>query len=105
MTGAQVEYVGFKANVAEREYTLRLKRQDVSLQFTLVIPSAAFLSGRARFQDAPEICFQKLHREILACSDGLPEARLAVTDADLEAYRASHLPNTPRRRPKPPILT
>ena len=55
MTAAQVEYVGFKANVADREYTLRLKRQDVSLQFTIVIPSAAFLSGRARFQDAPEI--------------------------------------------------
>lgn len=104
MTGAHVEYVGFRASGAMREYTLRVRQAaDDSLQFTLVIPNEAFLSHRVRYQDAPEICFLKLQREILACSEGLPDARLTVTDGELEDYRAAHAPKPPHRRPKPTL--
>lgn len=104
MTGAHVEYVGFSANTATREYTLRARQAaEDSLTFTLVIPNEAFLSHRVRYQDGPEICFLKLQREILACSGGLPQARLTVTDADLEEYRTAHAPRPPQRRPKVPI--
>jgi hypothetical protein len=60
---------------------------------------AAFTARRVRYQDAPEICFLKLHRELLACTDGVPQARLTVTDAELDDYRVAHAP--PQRGPKP----
>lgn len=104
MTGAQVEYVGFKTDGTVREYTLRLRRTgDDSLGFIIVIPNEAFLAHRVRYQDAPEICFLKLQRELLACTEGLPQARLTVTDADLLDYRTAHTPKAPRRRPRPPV--
>ena len=105
MTGTHVEYVGFKAKGPTREYTLLLRRpDDASLTFTLIIPNEAFLSRRVRYQDGPEICFLKLQRDLLACSEGLPAARLTVTDADLESYRTAHAPKPTHRRPKPPVV-
>jgi hypothetical protein len=99
----QVEYVGFKTDGTMREYTLLLRRTgDDSVGFVIVIPNEAFLAHRVRYQDAPEICFLKLHREILACAEGLPSARLIVSDADLLEYRAAHTPKPARRRPRPP---
>ena len=106
MAGTHVEYVGFRANGPTREYTLFLRRvDDDSLTFTLLIPNEAFLSHRVRYQDAPEICFLKLQRDLLACSEGLPGARLTVTDAELEDYRLAHAPKPPQRRPRPPIVS
>ena len=94
MAAAQVEYVGFAARGAAREYVLRVRSvaSDKPLEFILVIPHEAFTSGRARYQDAPEICFLKLQRELLACAEGLPEPRLVVTDAELADYRRAHSP-------------
>jgi len=103
---AQVEYVGFAAKGAAREYTLRLRRTAADpLDFTLVIPNEAFLSHRVRYQDAPDVCFLKLQRELLACADGLPARRLGVTDAELQEYRENHAPKPPQRRPKAPPRT
>jgi hypothetical protein len=101
MPPAQVEYVGFSTRGAAREYTLRARRvagEDL-LQFTVVIPSEAFTAGRVRYQDAPEICFAKLQRELLACTEGLPAGRLIVTDADLADYRTAH--TAPQRGHRP----
>lgn len=70
--------------------------------FTLAIPNEAFISGRVRYQDAPDICFLKLQRELLACSSGLPALHMRVSDAELEAYRVAHAPRAPRTRPRPP---
>src|SRR5262249_32306392 len=98
-----VEYVGFTTRGAAREYTLRVRQAagEDPLQFTLVIPTAAFTSHRVRYQDGPEICFLKLQRELVACADGVPGARLTVTDAELEEYRTAHAP--PQRGPKPTV--
>jgi hypothetical protein len=99
---AQVEYVGFRAQERSREYTLLVKRVgDDPRTFTLAIPTEAFLAHRLRYQDAPEICFIKLQRELAACPDGLPQAYLSVTDSDLLEYRQAHSPKAPQRRPRP----
>lgn len=98
----QVEYIGFTPRPAAREYLLRARRGTGDFrEFSLLIPNEAFLAGRVRYQDAPEICFLKLHRELLASQDGGPPAGLTVTDDDLAQYRATHAPKTPQRRPKP----
>lgn len=106
MTGAHVEYVGFAARGAAREYTLRVRQAAGDCHdFTLAIPNEAFLSRRVRYQDAPEICFLKLQRELAALAGGLPERHLSITDADLDEYRVAHTPKPPQRRPKPPLAT
>lgn len=101
MTGAHVEYVGFIPKGTAREYTLRVREAAGDPHdFTLVIPNEAFLSHRVRYQDAPEVCFLKLQRELAACPGSLPAPHLAVSDADLEEYRVAHAPKPPQRRPK-----
>jgi len=105
MLGAQVEYVGFTVRATAREYTLRARQAPGEFRdFTLAIAHEAFLAGRVRYQDAAEICFLKLRRELTSCGEGLPAARLKVSDAELEDYRLAHAPRTPiRRKPRPPI--
>jgi hypothetical protein len=106
MGDAHVEYLGFKTEGTGRQYTLRVRQPSGEFQdFTLAIALDAFIGHRARYQDAPEICFLKLRRELAACSDGMPASFLKVSDADLEEYRSAHAPKPPQRRPKPPITT
>ncbi|MGH9322742.1 MAG: hypothetical protein ACRD3V_23010 [Vicinamibacteria bacterium] len=103
---AHVEYLGFKSVDGTREYALRVRvpgNQD--RDFTLVIANEAFLANRVRYQDAPEICFLKLQRELLACPEGThPARKLKVTDAELEEYRVAHSPKQrmPRLKPRGP---
>jgi hypothetical protein len=67
--------------------------------FTVAIPNEAFLSGRVRYQDAPDICFLKLQREIAAREDeSLPDQALSMTDQELEEYKIAHTPKSPGRR-------
>jgi len=100
---AQVEYIGFTTGSDGREYSLRVRRSAEDIDdFTLVIPNAAFVDDRARYQDGPEICFLKLQRA-LAAGDGLPARRLTVTDAELEDYRAAHTKPQRRFKPSPPV--
>jgi hypothetical protein len=99
MTTTQVEYVDFTATKAMREYRLRVRRGTDVRDFTVAIPNEAFLSGRVRYQDAPDICFLKIQRELAAGEDGkLPARALRMTDQELEEYRVSHTPKDPRRR-------
>jgi hypothetical protein len=91
---AHVEYLGFKAHKATREYALRVRTAGSDdRDFTLVIENEAFIANRVRYQDAPEICFLKLRRELEACAEGdVPARKMKVTDADLEEYRVAHSP-------------
>lgn len=103
MTGAHVEYVGFTSKGPKREYTLRVRSTGGDPHdFTLAISNEAFLARRVRYQDAPEICFLKLQRELAAAASDLPASYLSVSDAELEEYRVAHGPKTPQRRPKAP---
>jgi hypothetical protein len=99
MTTTQVEYVDFRATEAVREYRLRVRQGADVHHVTVAIPNEAFLSGRVRYQDAPDICFLKIQQELAAGEEGaLPAPALEMTDQELEEYRVSHAPKTPRRR-------
>ena len=98
---AQIEYVGFTSRLEMREYTVRVRMAGDFRDIRLAIPNEAFLSGRVRYQDAPEICFLIVQREVLACEGGLPGTELCVTDVDLAEYRTAHTPKKPQRRPRP----
>lgn len=104
MDGTRVEYIGFTVNEAKREYKLRVKRLGGEYEaFTLAISNKAFLAHRVRYQDAPDICFLKLQRELVACGDAPLEAHYEVTDAELEDYRVAHTPKPNKNRPKVPF--
>lgn len=96
-----VEYVGFTTADDTRQYLLRTQEGGVIHDFVRAIPLDAFVARRARYQDAPEICFLKLQTELAACAGTLPDAYLSITDSDLEAYRTAHSPKPPRTRAKP----
>ncbi len=100
MIRPHVEYLGFSSDAVARSYTLRVSLGTGDTHdFVLVIQNEAFLSKRVRYQDAPEICFLRLQRELAACGDGLPVSPQDVTEDDLAEYRQSHAPKPPGPRP------
>jgi hypothetical protein len=88
-----VQYVGFQVRPLVREYTFAVREVATDpLHYTLSIPNEAFVSRRARYQDAPEICSQKLHRELDTYANHPPTTNFSVTDAELATYQDSHRP-------------
>jgi hypothetical protein len=99
MITTSVEFQDFTVGETTREYRLRVRRGTEFHSFTVTIPNEAFVSGRVRYQDAPEICYLKIQREMAACGeDGLPAPALVMTDQELEEYRVAHAPKNPGRR-------
>ena len=88
-----VQYVGFEAKALVREYSF-LVRQGSSgtREFTLAIVNEAFSSHRVRYQDAPEICSLKLHRELATFSNHPPQTHYRISEVDLDEYRNAHAP-------------
>jgi hypothetical protein len=94
-----VEYVGFRNTDLRREFHLRTHAGPVSRDFVVGIRHESFTAGRARLQDGPEICYEKLRRELEASGDQPETNDFTVSDEELAAFRASHAP-PPRGRPK-----
>lgn len=86
-----VQYVGFHAKGLVREYTFSVREAtDEPREYTLTIANEAFDSHRARYQDAPDICSLKLHRELATYANHPPKTHYRITDAELEEYRGTH---------------
>jgi hypothetical protein len=86
-----VQYVGFKAKAFVREYSFIVRRALAETsEFTLTILNEAFGSRRVRFQDAPEICALRLHRELAVFGNHPPQAHYRISETDLDEYRSSH---------------
>jgi hypothetical protein len=65
---------------------------------TVTIPKAAFEMRKARFQDAPDLCFARLQRELVSNAD-LPDGlELMITPAELDEYREAQLRRSPDRK-------
>lgn len=92
-----LQYVGFENRGAVREYTFTLRGLGgASTEYFVTIANAAFVAHRVRYQDGPEICSLRLHREFASRADHPPSTRFSVTDMELAEYRDAHLP-----KPKP----
>lgn len=99
-----VQYVGFEAKPLVREYTFSVREAaDEPRECTLTIANEAFASHRVRYQDAPDVCSLKLHRELAACANHLPKTHFRLTDEELDDYRDAHAPKSARNpyTPKP----
>ncbi len=97
-----VQYVGFQAKALVREYSFVVRRAlSEPTEFTLTIANEAFGSHRVRFQDAPEICSLRLHRELAVFGTNPPHAHYRISESDLDDYRTAHAPS-PRGYPYKP---
>jgi len=91
-TGIIVQYVGFQAKPLARAYTFNVREAGEDREFTLDIANEAFVSHRARYQDAPSICSERLQAELAAHSNHPPDTQYVITGAELDQYRTSRAP-------------
>jgi hypothetical protein len=80
-------YLGFRTTTDGREYTCRVTDGLGPRTFVLLIPHQAFSSREVRFQDAPDLCFARLQRELVADPDLVPSSLLVLTAQELLEYR------------------
>jgi hypothetical protein len=86
-----VQYAGFTSKSLVREYCFLVR--DVSSEpreFTFTILNEAFRSHRVRYQDAPDICSIKLHRELAERLNHPLQTHYRISDIELNNYRDSH---------------
>ncbi|HMD09266.1 MAG TPA: hypothetical protein VKH63_17165 [Candidatus Acidoferrum sp.] len=88
-----VQYVGFEAKALVREYSFIVRRGlDETSEFTLTIGNEAFGSKGVKFQDAPDICSLRLHRELAVFGNRPPKAHYRISETELDEYHAAHTP-------------
>ena len=92
-----IQYVGFKVMPLSRDYTFTVKNASEIREFSFSIFNVDFDSHRARYQDGPEICSLKLHREMDARSDYPLESHFRVSQAELDTFRETRLPKSLRK--------
>ena len=86
-----LQYVGFETKGPVREYTFTLRGSGGRFsEYFVTIANAAFVAHRVRYQDAPDICSLRLHREFAARADHPPSTHFSVTDAELAEYMNAH---------------
>jgi hypothetical protein len=90
-----VQYRGFEVKLLVREYTFNVREAGSEREFTLSIENEAFVSHRARYQDAPLICSERLNAELLAHSNHPPESQFIISSAELDTYRVARTPKVP----------
>ena len=92
-----VQYVGFQAKHLVREYTFAVREAATEpLNYTLTIANEAFVTHRARYQDAPEICSRRLHHELDSHANHPPSTSFCVTDTELATYQDARKPKANR---------
>ncbi len=82
-----VKYVGFKPMTLAREYTFQVSEDGADREFKLNIANDAFVSHRARYQDAPAICSERLQAELAANENHPLTTEYEITAAELDQFR------------------
>ncbi len=93
-----LRYLGFECTSAGRTYRVRVEGPGDPRLFTLTIPSGAFGSRQVRFQDAPDLCFARLQRELASNAELADGLEFAITPAELDEYRDAQLRKSPDRK-------
>jgi hypothetical protein len=92
-----VQFVGFQSKSEFREYTFTVREAATEpREYTLSIPNEAFDTHRVRYQDAPDICSHKLHRELAASENHPEKTHFRLSDTELDDYRTTHMSKPPK---------
>jgi hypothetical protein len=92
-----VQYLGFEVNTRARQYRFAVRQEAGTREFTLSIPNEAFSLRRISFQDAPDFCSAKIHRELAAFGNHPPQSQYKVNEEELEEYQRAHTPRQTAR--------
>jgi hypothetical protein len=88
-----VQYVGFTAKAMVREYSFLVRESSIdSQEITFTILNKVFASRRLSFQNGPDICSLKLHRELADSANNPLKTHYRISEAELNAYHDSHPP-------------
>ena len=87
----RVEFVDFQNVGAHREYRFRICGSEEPTEVRLRVAIDGFVTGGVRMQDGPDVCYQRLLREVAAGETAVPEL-ITLDDADLVSYRVAHTP-------------
>lgn len=93
-----IRYMGFECTSLGRAYRLRVEGPGDPREFTVTIPNLAFEARQARFQDAPDLCFARLQRELATNAELADGSKLVISPAELDEYRDAQLKKSPDRK-------
>jgi hypothetical protein len=88
----QLRYLGVLPHIGHREYRFEVEAHDKSVRtVALTIEDEIFRKNQLMFQEAPDLCYQKLLAEVANEATGSHICSLApITDSEVASYRNSH---------------
>ena len=90
-----VQYVGFISKLLSRQYSFVVTEElTETVEITFAIPHTVFTSRRLSFQNAPDLCSLKLHREMASSEDDPLKAHYRISDSELDDYNNAHRPKS-----------
>lgn len=96
-----LRYLGVIPQTGGLEYGFRIEDKDKDPRLiTMMIESELFKKNALMFQEAPDLCYQKLLADLRNETTALPvDSHLSITASDIADYRESHpLGKSPRPR-------
>jgi hypothetical protein len=95
----QLRYIGMLPHIGHREYRFQIEAHDKSVRtVTLTIDDGIFRKNQLMFQEAPDLCYQKLLADVINETAGTPIcSRTPITDSEIATYRNSHPTGKMRR--------
>ena len=85
-----LQYVGFETKGAIREYAFTLRGTGGAYSKYFVTIAKDFVAHLVRYQDAPDLCSLKLHREMAKSVDDPLKTHYRISGNELDDYRDSH---------------
>ncbi len=94
-----IQYMGFQSKPRGRDYSYRVvDARNEAREFILTISNQAFVDRHVPYQDAADLCYQKLQRELSAETAERPLQRhFTISDQELDEYRKRNRPDKKRR--------
>jgi len=89
-----IQYLGFRLKPRGRDYSYRVVGpKNETREFILTISNQAFADRQVPYQDAADLCYQKLRRDLAAETAENPLGRHhTVSNQELDEYRQRHRP-------------
>jgi hypothetical protein len=90
----QIQYLGFRAKPRGRDYLYRVTgAKTEEREFTFTISNQAFAERRVPYQDAADLCYQKLQKALGVETAERPlPLHSTLSDQELDEYREKHRP-------------
>jgi len=87
-----LRYLGTIPQSGHREYCFRVEdKAKGDRQVVVTIEDGVFRTSLLAFQEAPDLCYQKLLTDLTNEATGSQiQARISVSRSDIDTYRGSH---------------